>query len=98
MARAYRTIHPRLNEAYQRLGRAESDVDVAVRQALDVLTATPIPQGPIRLVEGRGATWNYADPSLESLPPAQKQILRLGPDNAARVLDTLRQVREQLQP
>jgi hypothetical protein len=96
--RAYRTIQPRLDEAYRRLGRAESGVDVAVRQALDVLIATPIPDGPLRIEEGRGATWRFADPALESLPPAQKQLLRMGPQNAARIIDTLRQVRQQLQP
>lgn len=95
---AYRAIQPRLDEAYRRLGRAESNVDVAVRQALDVLIATPIPEEPIRIVEGRGATWAYADPSLESLQPAQKQLLRMGPQNAARVIAVLRQVRQQLQP
>lgn len=96
--RAYRTIQPRLDEAYARLGRAESGVDVAVRQALDVLIATPIPPEPIRIQEGRGATWRFADPALESLQPAQKQLLRMGPQNAARVIETLRQVRQQLQP
>ena len=80
--RAYRTIQPRLDEAYTRLGRAESGVDVAVRQALGVLIATPIPDGPLRIEEGRGATWRFADPTLESLPPAQKQLLRMGPQNA----------------
>jgi len=92
----YRTIRPRLAEAYSALGRADTDVDVAVRRALDVLIATPIPDGPITLVEGKGATWAYADPALERLDPAQKQLLRLGPDNAARVITLLTAVRQQL--
>lgn len=96
VATAYRTIRPRLNEAYHNLGRAESDVDVAVNQALDLLISTPIPEGPIRVVEGRGATWAYADPTLEALSPAQKQLLRLGPQNQAKVIETLRQIRRQL--
>ena len=95
-AAAYRTIRPRLDEAYRNLGRAESDVDVAVRQALDLLISTPIPEEPIRVVEGRGATWAYADPALEALSPAQKQLLRMGPRNQARVIDTLKRIREQL--
>ncbi|MCC7178025.1 MAG: DUF3014 domain-containing protein [Acidobacteria bacterium] len=96
VARIYRTIRPRLDEAYKAMGRADSDVDVAVQRALEVLVATPIPEGPIRVVEGRGATWAFADPALEALDPAQKQLLRMGPDNAARVIDTLRRIQQQL--
>lgn len=98
VARAYQTIRPRLDDAYRAMGRADSDVDVAVQRALDVLVATPVPEGPIRVVEGRGATWAFADPALEALDPAQKHLLRMGPDNAARVIDTLKRVRQQLAP
>ncbi|MEZ5287541.1 MAG: DUF3014 domain-containing protein [Vicinamibacterales bacterium] len=98
VATAYRTIRPRLNEAYQNQGHPGADVDVAVQQALDLLIATPVPEPPVRVVEGRGATWNYADPELEALSPVQKQLLRLGPENQARVIEALKQIRQQLQP
>jgi hypothetical protein len=98
VASAYRTIQPRLNEAYASLGRTESSVDVAAQQALDVLIATPIPAGPITVVEGRGATWAFANPDLEALAPAQKHLLRMGPRHAARIIETLKQVRQRLQP
>jgi hypothetical protein len=97
-ASAYRTIQPRLNEAYASLGRSASNVDVAVQQALDVLIATPIPEGPIRVVEGKGATWTFADPALEALDPAQKHLVRMGPANARRVIQTLTEVRRRLAP
>jgi hypothetical protein len=96
VARAYQAIRPRLDEAYRAQGRADSSVDVAVQRALDLLIATPIPQGPVRVVEGRGATWAFADPALEALDPAQKQLLRMGPANAARVIETLKRVQQQL--
>lgn len=98
VARAYRTIRPRLNEAYKNLGQTEASVDVAVQQALDLLIATPIPTGPIEVVEGKGATWVFADPALEALPAAQKHLLRMGPENAAAVVQALVQVRQRLQP
>ena len=97
VATAYRTIRPRLNEAYAALGRTESNVDVAVQQALDVLIDTPVPTGPIVVVEGKGATWAFADTALEALTPAQKHLLRMGPRNAARVIETLKAVSQQLQ-
>jgi hypothetical protein len=98
VATAYRTIRPRLNEAYKSLGQTESSVDVAVQQALDLLIATPIPSGPIALIEGKGATWAFADPELEALPAAQKHLLRMGPRNASKVVQALVQVRQRVQP
>jgi hypothetical protein len=62
-----------------------------------VLISTPIPSGPITVVEGKGATWAFADPALEALTPAQKHLVRMGPRNAARVIETLKAVRQHLQ-
>ena len=95
-ANVYRTIRPRLSEAYTSLGRTNSEVDVAVQQALEVLITTPIPAAPIRLNEGKGATWVFADPALESLDPAQKQLLRMGPENARKIIDMLKQLQQHL--
>ena len=89
-------IRPRLGEAYTSLGRTNSEVDVAVQQALEVLINTPIPAATIRLNEGKGATWVFADPALESLDPAQKQLLRMGPENARKIIDMLKQLQQHL--
>jgi hypothetical protein len=96
VARAYRTIKPRLDEAYGAVGKG-TDVDTALASALDLLIATPIPDGTVTLVEGKGATWAFADPTLEALSPAQKQLVRMGPENARRVQDRLREIRQALQ-
>ena len=93
VASAYRTIQPRLDEAYRGLGRTEGGVDQAVSAALQVLIDTPSPASPIELVPGPGATWAFADPALEKLAPAQKQLLRMGPDNAARIKARLLEIK-----
>ena len=36
--------------------------------------------------------YEFADPNLESLPDAQKQLLRMGPENQARVVAKLREI------
>jgi hypothetical protein len=95
VVRGYQTIRPRLNEAYRAMGR-EADVHAALVAALDVMIETPVPDGPVTLVEGKGATWEFADPDLEALDPAQKQLIRMGPENARRVIQTLRAVRQGL--
>jgi hypothetical protein len=95
-ASVYRTIRPRLGEAYTGLGRTTVEVDVAVQQALEVLINTPIPAAPVRLNEGKGATWVFADPALEALDPAQKQLVRMGPENARKIIDMLKRFQQQL--
>lgn len=96
VAKIYRTIRPRLNQAYQAMGNPNRDVDNAVRNAIDIVLDTPVVQSPVRIVEGRGAAWDYADPELESLLPTQKQIVRMGPVNTEKVLVWLRGLKNAL--
>jgi hypothetical protein len=95
VAKVYRTIRPRLNEAYRSMGNADRDVDNAVRNALDILLDTPVVKGPIRVVEA-GALWDYADPDLEALTPTQKQLLRMGPAHTETLLVWLRALKNAL--
>ena len=96
VAKIYRTIRPRLNEAYQGMGNPNRDVDNALRNAIDIVLDTPVVQGPVRVVEGGGAAWDYADPEIESLLPTQKQIVRMGPANAEKVLLWVRGLKNSL--
>lgn len=93
---AYRTIHPRLDEAYRALGRTDGRIDDAVDAALQLLIETPIPSEPVTLVPGKGATYAFRDPELERLTPIQKQLLRMGPDNMRRIQARLRAIRAEL--
>ena len=96
VARVYKTIRPRLNEAYRNMGHPGDDIDRALEQALDILIATPVVRQPIAVVEGSGARWAYADPKLESLSQTQKQLLRMGPDHLESLLVWLRALRDGL--
>jgi hypothetical protein len=93
VADVYRTIYPRLDEAYRALGQTDSAVNQAAMVALQRLIDTPVPDGPVRLTAGRGATYAYADPQLERLSSAEKQLLRMGPENARLVQAKLREVK-----
>ncbi|MCA1586654.1 MAG: DUF3014 domain-containing protein [Acidobacteria bacterium] len=92
VARAYATLKPRLEEAYQRMGGREGTLDAAVERAIVTLLETPVGTGRIEVVPGRGNSFVFADESLESLEPAQKQLLRMGPDNARVIQDQLREL------
>ena len=96
VAQIYKTIRPRLNEAYRRTGNPGGDVDRAVHQALDILLDTPVVNGPIAVVEGDGASWVYADARLENLEPSQKQLVRMGPAHADALLVWLRALKNAL--
>jgi hypothetical protein len=97
VADAYRTVRPRLDEAYRGLGRTEGSVDDAVALALDLMLDTPVVEDPVRLAPGPGATYVFADPQVEALAPAQKQLIRMGPRNLTRVKTRLGEIRDALQ-
>jgi hypothetical protein len=93
VATAYRTIQPRLDEAYHALGRAEGSVSDALTVALELLIDTPVLSEPVQVVPGRGAAYAFASQQYEQLMPVQKQLLRMGPANARRVQARLREIR-----
>jgi hypothetical protein len=95
VAQIYKTIRPRLNEAYRGLGHKDGDVDHALQQTLDVLIDTPVVKDPIALVDAGGA-WAYDDDDLEGLMPTQKQLLRMGSANVDRLLVWLRALQDAL--
>jgi hypothetical protein len=95
LTRVYRTLSPRLEDAYAELSDDDRTFDVALREALDQLAATPVAEGPVEVV-GRGGTYFFADPKLEALTPAQKLLLRTGPANARKLQAQLQAVKAQL--
>ena len=96
VADAYRTIRPRLDEAYHALGRAEGSVNDALTIALQLLIDTPLISEPVAVVPVKGASYAFADDQYERLMPVQKQLLRMGPANARRVQARLREIRNAL--
>ncbi len=84
VVRVYQMLAPRLEEAHGELGEGERTFDAALRDGLRRLSETPIPDAPVAVTE-RGGVYGFADPRLEALSPAQKLLLRSGPDNARRV-------------
>jgi hypothetical protein len=96
VVRAYTTIKPRLADAYRQTGRTDGDFDQVLQAAIGKLLQTPVPSAPPEVVQGRGLNYVYADPALEALEPAQKQLLRMVPRNQQIVLDNLREIDDAL--
>jgi hypothetical protein len=95
LAAAVRRWQPLLEEAFRQLGYPEGNFDQRLRSVIDEALAAPEPRQPIRLVKPE-AYYLYADPELESLTAGQKALLRMGPENAARVKARLAAFREAL--
>jgi hypothetical protein len=76
---------PLFREAWSYYGEPPEDFDFAVVIALDLIASTPsVDTTEARLIK-KEAVWVYEDPSIEGLAPIQKQVLRMGPVNAAVV-------------
>lgn len=97
VARVYRTLAPRLEDAHGELGEGEGTFDEALRDGLQRLSETPVPDGAIA-VTSRGGVYAFADPRLEALSPAQKLLLRSGSANARRVQAQLAAIAAALGP
>ena len=63
--------------------------------AIDNLLATPDLQQPPKLELSKGY-YRYSDPKLESLSAGQRAMLRIGPDNEAKLKASLREIRSRL--
>ncbi|MEZ5538520.1 MAG: DUF3014 domain-containing protein [Pseudomonadales bacterium] len=90
-AQLYRRYYPLLNAAYAELGE-KGNFHVLVLKALQQLEATPeLSQAPVLTPNEKGM-FVYAQPQLEALPSAQKQLLRSGWENVSRLKVWLRQL------
>jgi hypothetical protein len=90
-ARLYATLKPRIDDAYKELGTPHGDFDRTLERAIKHLLDTPVADRAPAL-EKAPTSFRFADPKLESLSPAQKQLLRMGPANARIVQEKLREI------
>jgi hypothetical protein len=91
-ASLYATLKPRIEEAYRDLGMPDTSFDQALERAIVVVLSTPIVDRPLQVVQRSGVGYGFADPALEALPPAQKQLLRMGPQNLKSLQSSFRAI------
>lgn len=84
--------YPRFQDAYREQGYPNAYFNDRLVEALDSLLSTPSVSGGVAVVQPK-VLWQFADPKLEALPAGQKILLRMGPDNAARVKAKIAAVR-----
>lgn len=94
-ARVYRKLRPLFDAAGHELDLQPGAIDGLVQQAIANLVATPVADGEIA-VTLTAPFYRFADPRLEKLAPAQKQLLRMGPRNARAIQAKVRAIGEAL--
>lgn len=88
----YVRFYPLFQEAYREQGYPNAYFNDRLVEVLDLLIATREMPGQLAIAQPK-VLYEYADPALEALPSGQKILLRIGPENAARVKAKLRDIR-----
>lgn len=91
----YRVMKPLFQEAYAEIGYRNRDFDDALLAAIDAVIEAETVEGPFQLVKPK-AMYIYADSQIERMSPVEKQLLRMGPQNAERLKLALGQYRARL--
>jgi hypothetical protein len=92
----YAQFYPLFQQSYAELGYPSRYFNDRVFEVIDLLLATPEVTGPIALTQPK-VLYEFADPQLQELSAGQKILLRMGPENEARVKVKLREIRKLLQ-
>lgn len=80
---------------FEQITPPNSDFNDTLAIAINELLDTPTVSLPIA-VESDSVMYRFVNPQLESLSPAQKQLVRMGPDNMRIVKRKLRELRDAL--
>lgn len=88
----YKRFYPLFQQAYVELGYPDGYFNDRLVAVIDHLLETPEVKGPIRLVVPH-VLYEFADPSLQERSAGQRALLRIGPENAAKLKAKLREVR-----
>ena len=89
---AYLRLYPLFQQAYVDLGYPNGYFNDRLVEVIDNLLEAPDVKGPIRLTVPH-VLYEYADPDLQSRSAGQKLLIRMGPENEAKVKAKLREIR-----
>ena len=92
---AYTRFYPLFQQAYVDLGYPAGYFNDRLIEILDHLLATPAVREPVRLTQPKVA-YLFADPTLEKLSAGQKLLIRIGPENSAKIRVKLLELRRAL--
>ncbi|NRD72209.1 DUF3014 domain-containing protein [Shewanella sp. VB17] len=96
LKQTYQDLTPLLTVAFEELGYGDMNFTDRMLKAIDVMLDAPITDSPIEL-NSISVNYQFADPRLESLPNAQKLLIRMGPENSKKVKSALRKLKKSVE-
>lgn len=91
----YRVMKPLFQEAYAEIGYPNRNFDDTLARAIDNVVKARTAEGPFQLIKPK-VMYIYADSEIERMSPVEKQLLRMGPQNAEKLKLSLQQYRQRL--
>lgn len=89
--KALNRLEPLIDEAYAQISRPGQKFQDTLKKAIIVLLKTPSVPANVPL-KVKVLTYMYTDPKLEKLSPAQRLLLRTGPENVQKIQSKLREL------
>ena len=94
----YQRYSPLLEQAFDQLGYPDKmSFNNRLLLAIDELLKAPVLESDIELERPTPVIYKFADPSLERLPDAHKQLIRMGPRNTRLIQQKLASLKPLLQ-
>ena len=84
LVQAYLALEPLFKTAYKELGYPTGNMSTVILNALAQVRAASVSNEDIKLVRP-GVMYKFYDPKLEAMSSLEKQLLRMGPENARRL-------------
>lgn len=91
----YKLLYPLFEEAFNDLGYTNISFNERLHQAIQEVLDAPIIEDPIEL-SSVSVNYQFVDPRLENLPPAQKLMIRMGPENTRKIKSVFRDLKDKL--
>jgi hypothetical protein len=91
----YVHLYPLFQEAYADLGYPSRYFNDRLFEVIDHLLAAPEAPASIAIVQPK-VLYDFADPALANLSAGQKIMVRMGPENEAKVKAKLREIKQAL--
>jgi hypothetical protein len=91
----YRELKPLIDDAYAEISPPGKKFDDRLQAAFDQLLAVPVLDEP-QEVQQLVVTYAWSDEKIEGLSAAQRQFLRMGPENVSTIQSKLGEIRAAL--
>ncbi len=92
----YFEVKPLIDEAYNELGYGDEDFTQTLQDAITRVLDMELPSKTSMTLVRPSVMYQFADPSLESLPESEKLLLRLGKENLLVMKSVLLELHEKL--